>query len=155
MPVYPGARISILAFQRLLAYTHSSPSEPFHFLFRAWTVAHSENTLMWSQKNLFARCTANCCRSDSSAACWGFGPKSRPAVNWPHTWSGFRRGRAFFGPNPRFSYASVVFAFCMRIICPLVPVHEVNVPAGRPPPRLDLGVGGGRQRRSRRRLPGV
>jgi hypothetical protein len=35
--------ISILAFQRLRVYTHSSPSEPFHFLFRARIVPAAPN----------------------------------------------------------------------------------------------------------------
>jgi len=50
--------------------------------------AHSEHTLMWSQKNLFAHLTASCYRSDGSGGAWD----SAREVGWPSTgplrWAG-------------------------------------------------------------------
>ena len=42
-------------------------------------VVHSENSFMWSQKNLFARLAESCCRSDGPACFWGFGQGSFPS----------------------------------------------------------------------------
>ena len=38
-----SAGISIFALQRVRVYTHSSPSEPFHFVFRARIVPAAPN----------------------------------------------------------------------------------------------------------------
>jgi hypothetical protein len=85
---------------------------------------------MRSQKNLFPRLAASCCRSDGAAWFWGFGLRSHRAVSEARRlkWAGgvgdtaARRASdkalTFFGHNPFWVVWKADFAVYKNEICP-------------------------------------